>query len=454
MPMNRQKLSIRNLFLVGFTLFSMFFGAGNLIFPPFLGAQAGQESWKAMAGFLVSAAGLPVLGVAAAALAGGLEKLAGRVGPHFAAVFPVLIYLFIGPCLAIPRTASTSFEMTVLPAANALGIDLEGRFLGVQGAFAAQAGYSVLFFIVAVLLSLKPERLTDRLGKVLCPTLLILIAVIFTGCLVWPVGIPSGPEASYRSAPALKGFLEGYGTMDTLAALNFGIVIAMNVREKGVNQEGFVVWETIKAGLIAGLLLALVYSALAYVGAPVGSAAGKGANGARILSYVAGSLFGDAGRAILGFIFFIACLNTCVGLLCCCSQFFSVRFPCLGYRQWMGVFAAASLFISSAGLDIILRLSEPVLLAVYPVAIVLILLSFFDRLFERYRGVYVWSVVFTGVVSVIYGLQTAGLALPGNWLALWLPGYEAGLGWILPAAAGILLGMVFGHSMQNGTRDL
>lgn len=120
----------------------------------------------------------------------------------------------------------------------------------------------------------------------------------------------------------------------------------------------------------------------------------------------------------------------------------------------MGVFAAASLFISSAGLDIILRLSEPVLLAVYPVAIVLILLSFFDRLFERYRGVYVWSVVFTGVVSVIYGLQTAGLALPGNWLALWLPGYEAGLGWILPAAAGILLGMVFGHSMQNGKRDL
>ena len=242
--------------------------------------------------------------------------------------------------------------------------------------------------------------------------------------------------------------------MDTLAALNFGIVIAMNVREKGVNQEGFVVWETIKAGLIAGLLLALVYSALAYVGAPVGSAAGKGANGARILSYVAGSLFGDAGRAILGFIFFIACLNTCVGLLCCCSQFFSVRFPRLGYRQWMGVFAAASLFISSAGLDIILRLSEPVLLAVYPVAIVLILLSFFDRLFERYRGVYVWSVVFTGVVSVIYGLQTAGLALPGNWLALWLPGYEAGFGWILPAAAGILLGMVFGHSMQNGKRDL
>ena len=318
--MSRQKLSIRNLLLVGFTLFSMFFGAGNLIFPPFLGAQAGTASWKAMAGFLVSAACLPILGVAAVALSDGIEKLCGRVGPRFASIFPLLVYLFIGPCLAIPRTASTSFEMTVLPAAGALGIDLEGSFLGIEGSFAAQAGYSALFFCIAVLLSLRPDRLTERLGKVLCPTLLILIAVIFTGCLVWPAGTPAGPEASYQAAPALTGFLAGYDTMDTLAALNFGIIIAMNVRAKGVTQDGSVVRETIKAGAAAGLLLALVYSALAYVGAPVGRLAGEGANGARILTYVAGSLFGSAGLAILGFIFFIACLNTCVGLLCCCRS--------------------------------------------------------------------------------------------------------------------------------------
>ena len=449
--MSRQKLSIRNLLLVGFTLFSMFFGAGNLIFPPFLGAQAGTASWKAMAGFLVSAACLPILGVAAVALSDGIEKLCGRVGPRFASIFPLLVYLFIGPCLAIPRTASTSFEMTVLPAAGALGIDLEGSFLGIEGSFAAQAGYSALFFCIAVLLSLRPDRLTERLGKVLCPTLLILIAVIFTGCLVWPAGTPAGPEASYQAAPALTGFLAGYDTMDTLAALNFGIIIAMNVRAKGVTQDGSVVRETIKAGAVAGLLLALVYSALAYVGAPVGRLAGEGANGARILTYVAGSLFGSAGLAILGFIFFIACLNTCVGLLCCCSQYFSTRFSRLGYKAWMGVFAIASLFISSAGLDAILKISEPVLHAIYPVAIVLIVLSFLSGLIGRDGKVYLWTVSFTAVVSIIYGAQKAGLAFPGAWLAGWLPGYEAGFGWVLPAAAGAAAGVIVPRCL-NGFR--
>ena len=137
----RQKLSWRNLLLVGFTLFSMFFGAGNLIFPPFLGAEAGTLTWHAMRGFLLSAVGLPVLGVAAVAMAGGLDRLGRRVHPGFAFVFTLLIYLSIGPCLAIPRTASTSFEMAVLPYLGGLGTALGSR---------AQLIYSVVFFCIAI----------------------------------------------------------------------------------------------------------------------------------------------------------------------------------------------------------------------------------------------------------------------------------------------------------------
>ena len=187
------------------------------------------------------------------------------------------------------------------------------------------------------------------------------------------------------------------------------------------------------------------------MGAPVGRLAGEGANGARILTYVAGSLFGSAGLAILGFIFFIACLNTCVGLLCCCSQYFSTRFSRLGYKAWMGVFAIASLFISSAGLDAILKISEPVLHAIYPVAIVLIVLSFLSGLIGRDGKVYLWTVSFTAVVSIIYGAQKAGLAFPGAWLAGWLPGYEAGFGWVLPAAAGAAAGVIVPRCL-NGFR--
>ena len=258
----RQKLSWRNLLLVGFTLFSMFFGAGNLIFPPFLGAEAGTLTWHAMRGFLLSAVGLPVLGVAAVAMAGGLDRLGRRVHPGFAFVFTLLIYLSIGPCLAIPRTASTSFEMAVLPYLGGLGTALGSR---------AQLIYSVVFFCIAMALAFRPDKLTDRLGKVLCPTLLILIAVIFTGCLIWPLGAYGAPAKEYADSAAVKGFLEGYQTMDTIAALNFGIIIALNIRAKGVQEDGAVVRETVKAGVIAGLLMAAVYVALAHIGAPAGA---------------------------------------------------------------------------------------------------------------------------------------------------------------------------------------
>ena len=299
----RQKLSWRNLLLVGFTLFSMFFGAGNLIFPPFLGAEAGTLTWHAMRGFLLSAVGLPVLGVAAVAMAGGLDRLGRRVHPGFAFVFTLLIYLSIGPCLAIPRTASTSFEMAVLPYLGGLGTALGSR---------AQLIYSVVFFCIAMALAFRPDKLTDRLGKVLCPTLLILIAVIFTGCLIWPLGAYGAPAKEYADSAAVKGFLEGYQTMDTIAALNFGIIIALNIRAKGVQEDGAVVRETVKAGVIAGLLMAAVYVALAQIGAPAGAKMRYPGNGARILTFVADSLFGRAGMILLGMIFFIACLNTCV----------------------------------------------------------------------------------------------------------------------------------------------
>lgn len=446
--MTSKKLSVTDLLLVGFTLFSMFFGAGNLIFPPSLGAQAGTATWQAMGGFLLSAVGLPVLGVAAVALSGGLPRLAGRVSPGFAWLFTLLIYLSIGPCLAIPRTASTSFEMTVLPALTGLHISLGDRLFGtgITVQTAAQFAYSALFFSIAMVVAFKPEKLTECLGRILCPTLLVLIAVIFTGCLIWPMGAYHSPEEAYSSGAAVKGFLDGYQTMDTIAALNFGIIISMNIRAKGVEEESSVVKETIKAGILAGILMTAVYSALAHIGAPVGASAGEGANGARILTFVAGALFGNAGQVILGLIFFIACLNTCIGLLSCCSEYFTLLVPKIGYRAWVAVFAAVSLVISSAGLDTILTFSVPVLNGIYPVAIILIVLAFLDPVLGRFKMVFPCTVLLTGIVSVVNALEQAGILIPGIQTAVsCLPGYEAGLGWIVPAFVGMALGAAVGR---------
>ena len=441
--MTVQKLSIQNLFLVGFTLFSMFFGAGNLIFPPDLAARAGTQMVPAMAGFLSSAVGLPVLGVAAVAVSGGLERLAGKVGKRFSLLFTLTAYLAIGPFLAIPRTASTSFEMTLLPVLTGAGVRL-GDYLGHTGMtvqFCAQLGYSFVFFAIALLLSIHPETLSERLGKVTCPALLILIAVLFTGRLIWPMDGVGETAAEFAAGAAVRGFTEGYQTMDTLAALNFGIIISLNIRNKGISREDSVVRETVKAGLMAGILLSLVYGALAYIGGPVGQQAGEGANGARILTFVAGDLFGVSGMVILGIIFFIACLNTCVGLICCCSQYFSTLVPGVSYRIWTVVFAAVSLLISSAGLDRILKYSVPVLNAVYPIAIVLIALAFMERFTGRRIWVYRLSILFTAAVSVVWTMDQAKLAVWGLTEAMQvLPGYASGLGWLLPAVIGGLLG--------------
>ena len=418
-----QKLQGRNLLFVGFTLFSMFFGAGNLIFPPFLGAQAGANTWFAFAGFAMSAIGLPVLGVIAVARSGGLAALAGRVHPRFAAVFTLLIYLSIGPCLAIPRTASTSFEM-LAPL--------------VGGGAARQLIYSALFFAAAFLVALRPEKLTDRLGKLLCPALIVLIVVLFAGCLLHP---PAAHYAAagepYTALPAAAGFLAGYQTMDTIAALNFGAVIALNIRAKGVADERQVVRGTIRAGWVAGAVLLAIYAMLTHAGALSGAAFPGGETGADTLTQLARGLFGRPGLVLLAAIFVIACLNTCIGLISCVSEYFHGLFPRVPYAAFAAFFALASMVVSNIGLAGIIALSTPVLNAIYPVAIVLIALSFVPRL-AAYRWVYPLAVGLTCVQSVADAFALPGLSA----LLDRLPLAGLGFGWVTPALAGLLLGLL------------
>ena len=418
-----QALRGKKLLLVGFTLFSMFFGAGNLIFPPFLGAQAGTALWLAFVGFAVSAIGLPIAGVAAVARAGGLPALAGRVHPRFAQVFAVLVYLSIGPCLAIPRTASTSFEMLT----PLVGRSTPGQFI-----------YSLVFFAAAYFVALKPEKLTQRLGRILCPCLIGLIVVLFAGCLAHPLTAHyAAPSAEYASLPAAQGILYGYQTMDTLAGLNFGAVIALNIRARGITEGPAVERGTIRAGFIAGGLLLAVYAMLGHAGAQTGAVHPGLATGAEVLTALAQDLFGRAGLVLVAAIFVIACFNTCLGLIACVGQYFHQLLPRIPYPAIAAFFAAASMLISNLGLAGIIRLSTPVLNAIYPAAIVLITLSFLPGL-ERRRAVYPLCVGCTAVQSIAAALPLGPLSALAN--ALPLAGL--GFGWVLPAAAGFIIGIL------------
>ena len=417
-----QKLSGKSLLLVSFTLFSMFFGAGNLIFPPHLGAQAGTSLWPAFAGLAVSAVGLPIAGVVAVARAGGLDKLAGRVHPVFAMVFTILVYLSIGPCLAIPRTASTSFQMLVPLIGGGTGLQL---------------AYSVLFFAAAFLVALRPEKLTDWLGRILCPCLIVLIVVLFAGCLIHPLAAHYGtPSAEYAALPAVQGILYGYQTMDALAALNFGAVIAMNIRAQGVVREQDVQRSAIRAGLVAGGLLLAVYAMLGHAGALTGAAVPGLATGAEVLTVLAERLFGKAGLVLLAAIFMLACFNTCVGLIACVGEYFHTLLSRIPYPALAAFFAAASMLIANLGLAEILRLSVPVLNALYPVAIVLIALSFVPGLEQR-RRVYPLCIGCTAVQSIAAALPLGPLSALANALPL----AALGFGWVLPAVIGLLAGI-------------
>ena len=437
-----EKLDKKNRLLMGITLFSMFFGAGNLIFPPFVGAMAGKSSLIASAGFALSAIGLPILGVAAVTKSGGLENLASRVHKKFAFVYILILYLSIGPCLAIPRTASTSFSMAVVPFVKEVK---EGH----------QLIYSIVFFVVAMLIALKPEKLTEYLGKKLTPCLLVLIVIIFVGSFLHPAGKLALPTGGYEELPMIKGFLDGYQTMDTLAALNFGMIIAMNIREKGIQKEQSIMKETIFAGWIAGIILCIVYGMLLYTGA-ISSETFKGAkDGTEILTALTQFLFGRVGVIILALVFLIACLNTCIGLLSCCGKYFHSIVPKISYRNWVFLFAFVSMIISNIGLTKILELSVPVLNAIYPVAIVLIILAYIEPFIGRYRAIYPFVVTFCVISSIIEALEKKNIVIYGiTSLMKQMPFYNAGFGWIIPSIVGVILAILYSEIIKGKVKKI
>lgn len=428
-PATRSSLSLAQGLVVGMTLFSMFFGAGNLILPPLLGAQAGTDSVAATAGFLVAGIGLPVMGVIATALAGNLTKLGGRVHPAFASVFVILIYLSIGPCLAIPRTSSTSFEMLVplLPDQAPLEI--------------VRAAFSVAFFVVATVLAMKPGKISRLLGRITGPALIILIVLVVGAALFTPRPDATPAVAPYDSAAGVQGFLTGYQTMDLLASLTFGIVIAQNIRTMGVTSTGGVTREIAKAGLFMGVLMALVYCGLAFVGVAMGPDMPGVTNGAAVLTASANAHFGLVGTIIVAAIFLLACLNVCTGLISCCASYFAETFSRVPYAAWAIGFAAFSCLVSNLGLDAILAFSMPLLGALYPPAIVLVLMGMAHRLFDRFRLSWPLAVGAATVVSVINALRDA--FAPGLWTPLdALPLADIGMAWVIPTVVFLVIGML------------
>ena len=446
-----KKLTFKEILAVASMLFGMFFGAGNLIFPASMGQMAGRNVFLASAGLLITGVGLPLLGVAALGISreSGLLGLSSRVGRGFGFFFTCALYLTIGPFFAIPRCATVSYTVgiqRVIPGTEqALGLAL----------------FSLLFFAAVLLFSLRPGQILTWIGKILNPLFLFFLAVLLLRALTAPAGgiSEAEPVAAYAAGAFTAGLLEGYNTMDALAGLAFGIIVVDVIRGLGVHAPEDVARQTVRAGLFSSLLMGLIYVLVAAVSAQSRGAFGVSENGGEVLAQIAAHYFGPAGAMILAATVTVACLKTAVGLITSCGETFVSLFPGgPSYRVWAVSFCCLSFLIANLGLEAIIDYSLPVLMFLYPLAIVLILLTLCGRMFHNDRGVLRWTVALTAAAAVFDLIRAlpagvreipllAGLA---EWSARWLPLTEYGFGWVCPALIGLAAGLALRACRRNG----
>lgn len=440
--MNREKLSAGKIVSVSLMLFAMFFGAGNMIFPPMLGYLSGDKFFQGTLGFVVSDAGLSVLGVAAIVLVGTkLDDLGKLVGPRFAVFMGALIYLLIGPLFAMPRTGTVAYEMSVLP------------FAQNGGSLLASLVFTAAFFGLTYVLCLNPNKLVDIVGRFLTPILLISIAVIFIVCVIHPFGEVGTPKGEYTEIPFFKGLIEGYLALDGFAALAFAIVVINSIKTMGVTKPERITRYTLISGGLAGIALALVYLALGYVGSQTSSGMSF-KNGGQILTAVVEGQLGWGGNLVLGLAVLMACLTTSIGLASSFADYFHELFPKWSYRKILTAVCLFSFAVSNVGLTAMIQFTLPALVMVYPPVITLVLLSFVKKFIGNSPFPYSIAMIFAFVIGIFDGLKNAGISLGDlEGVLNAIPFYELGLGWIIPAAVGAVAGLMLKGIGRNRIKN-
>lgn len=422
------KTRILNVLVTGLALFAMFFGAGNLIFPVMIGVESGVEQVPATIGFMITGVLLPMAGmIAAATSSSGVLGIIERISHFPGLVFCWLIFLSTGMLYAIPRTAAASFSMSFQATTGDSHLAL---FI-----------YTLVFFGIAGYLCLNPRNVLDRIGGLLTPALLILLAVMIIAAVATMDPSEAAPIEKYASTPTLKGIFDGYGTLDAIASFVFGVVIIRALRQKGFQPGKQLFGVTALSGVIAAFFLGLVYFGLSMVGSRVGRLNPNVKDGGEGLAFAAQHLFGSTGRVILGAIAILACLTTAIGLVEASTQFFRGLFPQISRPVWVVLHVVISLAIANLGLEALVNVIIPVMMFCYPITIMLVVTCILDifipgHMFWAYR-LSVWVAAFFGLFD---GLKAAGVL--EEWIDTTIPLASLGLGWLIPSLVMLLVGLI------------
>ena len=410
--MQKKSNSLRDMIVVGFALFSMFFGAGNVVFPPYLGMEAGPQWLAGFSAYFIADIGLALLGMFALLRVGSSEAVISRVGKVPAELLMCAIILCIGPMVAIPRTSATTFEMAIAP--NLSGV--------------SPVLFSVLFFALILVLCIKESAVVDIVGKILTPLLLLgLFAIIIKG-IITPVGeISALPQISNVAVTGIKA---GYQTMDALAALPFGIIVLQSVTAKGYDNSKKQFRVVGGSAILAGVLLLAVYMGLAYLGATVSAQYNGTIGRAQLVMAIVEALMGKVGMILFGVVVGLACVTTAIALTSSAAAYFAElcrsKVP---YKAFVTAICVFSAVVSNLGLDRIVAVAAPVLDVIYPPTLVLIFISLLmPRMPDRVsRGACIGALI----TSVLCTLTAHGINIP---VVPSLPLYDLGLSWLIPAA--------------------
>lgn len=419
-----------DIFVIGFALFSMFFGAGNVIFPPYLGLSCGSQWFLGFACYYLADIGLALATLFAILRHGSWEDVSRPIGRIPSTLLMSAIMLCIGPMLAIPRTAATTYEMGLAPLVSGF----------------SPALFSGLFFLVILALCVKESAVVDIVGKILTPALMIGLLVLIVVGVVNPIG-PVPDRVLVENVP-VTGIEAGYQTMDVLAAVVFGIILLKSARDKGytdTRSQGRVV---AGAGIVAGAALLVVYLGLTYLGVTTSRFFDLTVPRTFLVSSIVRNLLGNPGILLFSVVVALACITTAAALVSSAAAYFAkLSAGRLSYKALVAMICVFSAVVSNIGLDQIVSVAAPILSIVYPPTLTLILISFLNR---RLRHNWIYRGAVLGALAASLLTVGADYGLPFVFIKA-LPLAALGFNWVLPAAAGGILGALLGKLRPSTT---
>ncbi|MCW8330739.1 branched-chain amino acid transport system II carrier protein [Photobacterium sp. SDRW27] len=421
------RLSVRNIAALGFMTFAMYLGAGNLIFPPFLGFQAGEHFMSGMVGFLLTGVGLPAMALVMVALVKGSDNLTAALPRSLATSFWVMVFIVIGPAFVIPRAITVAYQFSLAP------------FIGDAGL----VPFSVVFCLATILFALFPGKLVDTLGKWLTPMLLVILSILAAYAYLYPSGQVMTASGPYIDGAFAEGLTQGYMTMDALGSIGFGWVIFRAIQNMGVECPRATAKYTFIAAVMYAAAMAAVYLSLAYIGSTSADLGADFTNGGEILTAFTNYHLGTFGIVLLGSVMVLACLTTAIGVTTAGSEFYSSTFSAITYRRSVWGTMLLSGLVANVGLEQLLAVTLPAVVALHPIAIALLIIAPVRKVLAP--GMVLMTVTAALVFGCVDAVHILG-QMPQDLdqaLEQHLPLYHYYAGWIVPTVSMLVAGLVW-----------